>query len=177
MLEALAAEVAALRTRLEHLEAGRRALELVEGDDPLAATVEQRARGRPEAGHGEPIGQIAIRGHVRAGGTRTVWAGERDVEGLLALPAGQVARALAGLAHPARIAIWRALLPEARDSRALLAAAGLNTTGQLYHHLRAMESAGLLERRGRNLWARRGVAAVLLALAAVAELSAGPAGE
>jgi len=169
----LAAEFAALRARVERLETALGPPGRAQGRDPLAEVVERRLEARPEAERAAPAGQLQTRGLVRVGESRTAWSGDHDFEELLALPSAQVARSLTGLAHPVRIEIWKALLPGPKDSHALLLAAGLNTTGQLYHHLREMESVGLIQRRGRNLWAHRAIPTVALALVAAADLAGG----
>lgn len=68
-----------------------------------------------------------------------------------AVDAGKVARMLAGLAHPDRIRILRAILQGSATHFALRKAVGLKT-GPLYHHLRALERAGVLTMATRNAY-------------------------
>lgn len=77
--------------------------------------------------------------------------------------AGHVARMLAGLAHPDRIRILRAVLQGAATHHALHKAVGLKT-GPLYHHLRALERAGVLTMATRNVYelTERGRVALLV---------------
>jgi len=64
----------------------------------------------------------------------------------LALDDGPRAEVLAALGNPARLAIVRALATHGpQPAAALQEAAGLGSTGQLYHHLKALTSAGLVE--------------------------------
>ena len=70
---------------------------------------------------------------------------------LSAVDAGHVARMLAGLAHPDRIRILRAILQGAATHSAMHKAVGLKT-GPLYHHLRALERAGVLTMATRNAY-------------------------
>lgn len=68
-----------------------------------------------------------------------------------AVDAGNVAKMLAGLAHPDRIRILRAILEGAATHFALHKAVGLKT-GPLYHHLRALERSGVLTMATRNAY-------------------------
>ena len=101
-----------------------------------------------------PVGEIepAVIIRSRAG----TWGWSEDgytIEKLMQADNDALARGIAGLAHPVRIALAKALVDGPKESAALLDIAKLNTTGQLYHHLQAMADVGLIERRGRNLWA------------------------
>ena len=78
--------------------------------------------------------------------------GQRPKETVLgAADAGYVARMLAGLAHPDRIRILRAILQGAATHHSLHKAVKLKT-GPLYHHLRALERAGVLTMATRNAY-------------------------
>jgi len=90
--------------------------------------------------------------------------GQRPKEVVLgAADAGHVARMLAGLAHPDRIRILRAILQGAATHHALHKAVGLKT-GPMYHHLRALERAGVLTMATRNAYdlTERGRVALLV---------------
>ena len=60
-----------------------------------------------------------------------------------------VAGLLAGLAHPDRVRVARAVMTGKNTHRLLSEAVGLRT-GPLYHHIRALERSGLLVIVGRN---------------------------
>jgi DNA gyrase subunit B len=62
-------------------------------------------------------------------------------------------RVLAALASMPRLALYRAALEHPVTSGELMLAANLNTTGQLYHHLRELIGAGLLVQEGRDRYA------------------------
>ena len=168
----MAAEIAALKERVGRLEerlAVRQAAHQEE-EHPLAAPVEAAFAKADDDAKRYPIGRLRVeqyfrihRPHENEYG-RFVDGHTVDFDALLKLPADAVARSLSGLAHPARLAIYRALLTGSKDSATLIEAAGLNTTGQLYHHLREMEEVGLVVRRGRNLWAHTNLHAYALAL-------------
>jgi DNA-binding HxlR family transcriptional regulator len=68
-----------------------------------------------------------------------------------AVDAGHIAKMLAGLAHRDRIRILRAILQGAGTHFELHKAVGLKT-GPLYHHLRALERAGILMMAMRNVY-------------------------
>ncbi|RZQ59431.1 ArsR/SmtB family transcription factor [Amycolatopsis suaedae] len=81
---------------------------------------------------------------------------------------------LAALAHPVRTAIVRELAENgSRPAADLQTAAGLGSTGQLYHHLKALTSAGIVEQDGRGSYRLRPVATVptLVLLAAAADVA------
>jgi DNA-binding transcriptional ArsR family regulator len=64
-----------------------------------------------------------------------------------------VAKVFAGLASPARIILLRALLQGPRTSQQLRAELDDPSVGQLYHHLRELLAAGLINQPGRSLYA------------------------
>lgn len=63
-----------------------------------------------------------------------------------------IARLFAGLAHPDRVRLARAILVGSNSHKQLSEAVGLKT-GPLYHHVRELERAGLLSIVSRNLYA------------------------
>ncbi|GAA3876675.1 helix-turn-helix domain-containing protein [Saccharothrix violaceirubra] len=81
---------------------------------------------------------------------------------------------LAALAHPVRVDIVRCLLGAgSRPSTALQEAAGLGSTGQLYHHLKALTAAGVVEqdRRGSYRLRPEATVPVLVLLTAAADVA------
>ncbi len=80
----------------------------------------------------------------------TVDTNERDAHALFALSHDGSLRVLAVLASAPRLALYRAALGGPVTSAELMAAAGLNTTGQLYHHLRELLGVGLMMQEGRD---------------------------
>lgn len=158
-----------LRARLERLE--RLVLAPHQGNDldRLAQVVSERAEAMDDEARqrtGQRIGQIEIHVHLRLPGQTHGIVDDFRFEDLLATSPDILARGIAGLGHPARIAICKALLDGPKETAALLDLAGLNTTGQLYHHLQAMEDVGLVNRRGRNLWASENIGAFVMLLGA-----------
>jgi hypothetical protein len=61
--------------------------------------------------------------------------------------------ALAALAHPVRLTLLREILDGRRGAAELAEVEGLGTSGQLYHHLRLLVSAGWLRQAARGQYA------------------------
>lgn len=99
----------------------------------------------------ERQGTEAELGYARVGRFHPT-PGRRPKAAILgAVAAGHIARMLAGLAHPDRIRILRAILQGSATHFALHKAVGLKT-GPLYHHMRALERAGVLTMATRNAY-------------------------
>ncbi|HSK58247.1 MAG TPA: helix-turn-helix domain-containing protein [Actinomycetospora sp.] len=147
--------------RLTALEERVAALEVAAGE-----------RAGPEEPSGQ-AGEISYRGQVRlADGAGPVsWTIGYDAEASLALPAGPVTEVLAALGHPVRLALVRRLLTGPAGTGELVAAADLSSTGQLYHHLRTLTSARLVEQDGRSYRVpATAVVPILVAVVAAADL-------
>lgn len=95
-------------------------------------------------------------------------------QGVLALDDGPRTEVLAALGHPARAAIVRHLVAEGGSSTAdLQAAAGLGSTGQLYHHLKSLTGCGLVEQDKRGSYRLRPRATIpaLILLTAASDIA------
>lgn len=115
------------------------------GDAELAQTVAELAA-RVARLEGQIVGVVAL----------TVTEDDddsADANALFALPADGAMRVLAALSSAPRLALYRAALAGPVTSADLMAAAGLNTTGQLYHHLRELVGVGLMVQGGRDHYA------------------------
>ena len=88
-------------------------------------------------------GDVTLSGHV-------AWTMTLSAGAVLELPDPPVATVLSGLGHPARVAMIRRLLLGAASVAELQQSAGGTSTGQLYHHLRALTGCGLAEQDGRG---------------------------
>ncbi len=114
-------------------------------------------------------GTVRYSGEVRLHG-EVSWEITYDVGTALALEDAPRVAVLAALGHPARAALVRALLENGpTGTGALQEAAGLASTGQLYHHLRALTGCGLVEQDARGSYripARTVVPALVLLTAA-----------
>jgi hypothetical protein len=83
-------------------------------------------------------------------GERIEWQWARTADGLLAADWSEVAAPLAALAHPVRLRLLRRVLGGAQTTAELADDPELGTTGQLYHHLRQLTSAGWLHSTARG---------------------------
>ncbi|MCP3801823.1 helix-turn-helix domain-containing protein [Allokutzneria sp. A3M-2-11 16] len=95
-------------------------------------------------------------------------------EPLLGLPDAPRTEVLAALGNPVRIAVIRLLATDGpQPASALQAAAGLGSTGQLYHHLKALTGARIVEQDGRGSYRLRPQATVpvLIMLAAASDIA------
>jgi hypothetical protein len=96
------------------------------------------------------------------------WQRGQAVDELLADDWSQAGAALTALAHPVRLLLLREVLGGARTAAELSGHEQLGTTGQLYHHLRQLVSAGWLRTTARGQYAVPGerVVPLLVILAA-----------
>jgi hypothetical protein len=86
------------------------------------------------------------------GGERYEWQQAFATEGILESEWSLDVPALAALAHPARLLILREVLHGTRSAAALQALEGIETSGQLYHHVRQLVAAGWLRTLGRAMY-------------------------
>jgi len=112
---------------------------------------------RPSAGDGPgPAADVAAgTGSVTYGGAVSLhgnvrWNIEYDAGASLALDPVPVAAVLDALGNPARLAIVRTLLRGPATATELQEATDLTSTGRLYHHLRALSAARVVEQESRN---------------------------
>jgi Helix-turn-helix domain len=78
------------------------------------------------------------------------WQQGHAVSDLLAEDWATLAGALGALGHPVRLLLLRRVLEGVRTTADLAAQEGLGTSGQLYHHLRHLVSAGWLRSSARG---------------------------
>jgi len=98
---------------------------------------------------------------------------ERKVDGLLAVDGEKAAKILAAIGHKQRLDIVKAVLQEPLTGPELVEKLGMGTTGQLYHHIKALAGADLLvqeERGGRYSVSGSRALPLLLLLAAAGDL-------
>ena len=94
-------------------------------------------------------GAVGYEGDVRLHG-QVAWAIRYSPAAVLDLPASPAAEVLAALGHPVRLALVRRLLEGPASAAELQDAAGLSSTGQVYHHLRALTAADVVEQDART---------------------------
>ncbi|WP_371661724.1 ArsR/SmtB family transcription factor [Streptomyces sp. NBC_00280] len=78
------------------------------------------------------------------------WQQDAAADELLEANWADHATPFAALGHPVRLTLLRAVLRGTRSATELQETAGLNTTGQLYHHLKQLTAAGWLQAEGRG---------------------------
>lgn len=137
-----------LERRLTALEDQAASTPAVEGDSPSALDSDtfwalEGLRARVTS-----PGAVLITGHVDTptGGVAQ-WQEGAEVQDLLDDEWDRAADALAALGHPVRVRLVRGVLRGATTVRALTEIDGLGSTGQVYHHLRLLVSAGWLRSR------------------------------
>ncbi|POX42773.1 ArsR family transcriptional regulator [Streptomyces sp. Ru73] len=136
----MAARVAALEERVARLETGSD----VARDDVFWALEELRRRVTGS-------GQVLFTGAVDLPtGEHYEWQQGAVADGLLAADWSAHAAPYAALGHPVRLTLLRAVLRGIRSAAELQETAALNTTGQLYHHLKQLTAAGWLQAEGRG---------------------------
>lgn len=97
----------------------------------------------PEHGAVLIVGDVAL-----PDGRVTRWQQVLGTRDLLDNDWEEAAEPLAALGHPVRIRLIREVLRAPATARELAALDGVGTSGQVYHHLRQLVSAGWLRPRG-----------------------------
>ncbi|MGD6901209.1 ArsR family transcriptional regulator [Bacillus infantis] len=69
---------------------------------------------------------------------------------VLAPDSGGLANILSSLGHKQRIEMIKSLLQEPKNSAELVKELGMGTTGQLYHHMKPLMHAGIIEQKERG---------------------------
>lgn len=119
-------------------------------------------------------GMLYYSGSYRGGRYDYRWQPqERKVGGLLAVDGEKAAKILAAIGHKQRLDILKAVLQEPLTGPELVEKLGMGTTGQLYHHIKALAGADLLvqeERGGRYTVSGSRALPLLLLLAASGDL-------
>lgn len=168
---------AAVDTRLDELERRLRDVERAVGGGCGAegGSAPAARSGAERPGDAAPTGGAGL---VRYGGDVHLhgdvsWSIAYDAGAALDLDDDPRTSVLAALGHPVRVRIVRSLLRGPRGTAELSEAAELASTGQLYHHLRALTHCGLVEQDGRGSYrvAPRTVVPVLVLLTAAADVA------
>jgi ArsR family transcriptional regulator len=160
---------------VEHPETQQRLADL----EKRLAALERAARtaapepARPHATAGDsPSGEVHYGGSVRLHGS-VEWSIQYAADAVLDLPAGPCAEVLDALGHPIRGAMIRRLLTGPATVAELQEVTGVSSTGQLYHHLRTLTGARLVEQHGRGSYRAPPTAVVpaLVLLLAAADIA------
>jgi DNA-binding transcriptional ArsR family regulator len=150
-------------SRIADLEARVAALEAAPASRPAVPGGDGSPDGSGEIGY---QGTVALHGEVQ-------WTIRYSPAATLQLDSAGATGVLAALGHPVRVAVLRQLLSGPAVAAELQEAAGLSSTGQLYHHLRALTSARVAEQDGRGRYRvpPRAVVPVLVLLLAGADVA------
>jgi DNA-binding transcriptional ArsR family regulator len=175
-LTQLEQQLAALHERIVAIEdRTTTAQKLIPTDMSMAEALQQRA-GRPYE-DGATRGAVAYAGAVQFADAEYTWQIERPLPGLLALDVTTLVPVLAALGSGPRLVLVRALLECPRSSQELQEALGTASVGQLYHHLKELLAAGIIEQRERSVYrlAARKIVPFLAVLAGAYDLGEGGA--
>lgn len=143
--------------------------------DTFWALARLAERTGPEFDRDGVAGSLLYAGRATTpGGGALIWQAEHPLPGVLAEGWEDAAVVLAALGNPVRLEIVRRLLLGGETVQELQEIPGLGTSGQLYHHLRDLQTAGLVtqRRRGRYGVAADKVVPALIIIAAAANMGA-----
>ncbi|MBP6629446.1 MAG: helix-turn-helix domain-containing protein [Kofleriaceae bacterium] len=182
-LTELAAEVDALRRKVEDLAAARPPAATprastpagTTGDDLLALVERRNPAPRPGTRPHRQRGAVLYGGALSVGSGEYLWALERPAAALLGADVERVAAALALLASGPRLRIVLALIDSPRSAAELQKLLGSSSPGPVYHHLRELVGTGLVVQTARHYAvAARHVVPVLAAVTAALDLGHRP---
>jgi DNA-binding transcriptional ArsR family regulator len=160
--------VAELERRVASLEGtAATAPRLGEGDFWALETLKEQL-----AALGAEAGGVLFTGSVRMpAGERYVWQQGALTEELLDRDWTPAAESFAALGHPVRLRLLKEIFGGRRTAAELAELDELGTTGQIYHHLRQLTTAGWLHTRDRGRYEIPGTRVVPLLVALSAGLS------
>ncbi|MBC8160872.1 MAG: winged helix-turn-helix transcriptional regulator [Roseiflexaceae bacterium] len=161
----------AVEARLRALEAGRTPpAPAPQIDMELLNGLRERS---PVGVPGSFGGGVMYAGAVATPSGDVVWQIERPTIGLMAVPVERIVQVLAALGSAPRLQIVRALVAGPRTSQQLQELIGIGSPGQLYHHLKDLLAAGVIEQRGRSDYriAPRTVVPLLVIIAATYDIA------
>lgn len=99
----------------------------------------------------EGTGTVLFTGSVQVSGNEPVeWQQGASADSLLEMDWAGEAEALAALGHPVRLTLLQQVLHGTHGAAELGELENVGTSGQLYHHLRQLVSAGWLRTAGRG---------------------------
>lgn len=166
-VDALEREVAALRERFDAL-APDAAAESTPGDATSAEASADPLWFVNELGRRAP-GAVMMAGAVEVPAGPIRWQYGLYAEELLGRDWSELARPLEALGHPVRLELVRAVLAGTQTTAELLELEQFASSGQLYHHLRQLVSAGWLTSPRRGFYEVPGARVVpLLVLTMIA---------
>lgn len=147
--------------------------EVAPGEPDLALLERLRGRTGTPYEEGDERGAVLYAGSARFDDRSYIWQIERPVPGLLGVEEEVLTRVISALASSPRLQLLKALLRGASGNQQLQQALGEVSVGQLYHHLKELQSAGLIaqKRRGSYEIKTQAVVPLLAILAAAYDLA------
>ncbi len=125
---------------------------------------------RQQAATPDDRGAVLYTGSVvLPSGAQYVWQRQRSTRELLEGNWRDLSETIAALAHPMRLEILKHAIGQDRSTQDFMALPEMGTTGQLFHHIKALQDAGWLRSLQRGLYSVPGERVVpLLAILAAA---------
>jgi hypothetical protein len=155
-LAELEAKFEARITALESANANRQAANTSHGAAKLTADDDRfwalNELNRQHAAAPDDRGIVLYTGTVvLPSGAQYVWQRQDTTRELLKQDWNDLADTIAALGHPMRLAILKYALGEERTTQDFMSLPDMGTTGQLFHHIKALQDAGWLRslQRGR----------------------------
>lgn len=172
-VSALLERVAALEDRGREEEKSSPSPEVAPGEPDLGLLERLQSRTGPPYEEDSERGAVLYAGSARFEERSYVWQIERPVPGLLGVEEEVLTPAISALASPPRLVLLKAMLRGASTNQQLQEALGGVSVGQLYHHLKELQSAGLIaqKRRGSYEIKTQAVVPLLAILAAAYDLA------
>ena len=118
-------------------------------------------------------GSVVYAGNFRGGQGSGAWQVDRPIPYLATYSADILAGLLSALSHPQRLSLIQLLLGGPHDRQQVQEALGINSAGQLYHHLNSLLEAGVViqERRGVYALSRKAIIPLLVIMAAAVDIT------
>jgi hypothetical protein len=143
MHESIKAELARLTARLDRLENAPGSASA----DGQYWLIDKIARDGPQGGEVVYGGKVTL-----PTGENYLWQKHGAAKELFRLDWTGLDRVLMALGHPVRLTLLKAILLGQRTKADLEKLDGIGTTGQLYHHLKALEEAGWVRSLERGVY-------------------------
>jgi hypothetical protein len=105
------------------------------------------------AAQGLTNGGVLYTGRITtSAGRQYSWQRQEGTDELMVQDWSTLSDTVAALGHPVRLGVLKACLGNARSTQDLLALPNMGTTGQLFHHLKALQQAGWLRSLQRGTY-------------------------
>ncbi|MBP1903959.1 DNA gyrase subunit B [Paenibacillus turicensis] len=128
---------------------------------------------RNEGDDENSVGYVYYAGHYQSNGQSLRWEPkQRQLKQLLSIGNDKISKILSALGSKPRLDIITSILIESLTGAEIVEKLGLGTTGQLYHHLKALQGADLLtqDKSGRYTLPDHRKLSLLLLLSAVVDM-------